>query len=192
MNDQSMGAAVKDMLGGHALLVLCIICYLIWWCITFKPGGGSTPFGNTCIVLAFVSGAAGVFLNSHGISLRDNASAGVPGAYILIGGAIAYAALFLIFTLVFHRQLTTELFLIVGWAVLELCTLNALFCTGNFTSAVAIGLAVIVIAAAAASLVCYMLYYGLEGRKGWIDGMIPLITAGAVMALIMVMTYIRR
>ncbi len=187
MTDQSIGPAVKDILGGHALLIICIICYLVWWCITFKPGGSSTLFGNTCIVLAFVSGAAGVLLNSHGISIRENASAGVPGAYILIGGAVVYVVLFLIFTLVFHRQLTTELFLIVGWAVLEMCTLNALFCTGDFSRTIAISLAVIVIAAAAVSLVCYMLYYGLSGQKGWIDGMIPLIMAGTVMAIIAIM-----
>lgn len=187
MTDQSIGPAVKDILGGHALLIICIIFYLVWWCITFKPGGSSTLFGNTCIVLAFVSGAAGVLLNSHGISIRENASAGMPGAYILIGGAVVYVVLFLIFTLVFHRQLTTELFLIVGWAVLEMCTLNALFCTGDFSRTIAISLAVIVIAAAAVSLVCYMLYYGLSGQKGWIDGMIPLIMAGTVMAIIAIM-----
>lgn len=34
------------------------------------------------------------------------------------------------------------------------------------------------------SLICYVLYYGLDSRAGYVDGMIPLILAAAYMMVL--------
>ena len=92
--------------------------------------------------------------------------------------------LFLVTYLIFKRQVTTELFLIVGWAVLELCAVNVLYGMGQFQLTGAVVFAVIIAAAALISLICYIFYYKLGQTAGYIDGMIPLILAAVVMSVI--------
>ncbi|MCI2062957.1 MAG: hypothetical protein LKJ83_09385 [Eubacteriaceae bacterium] len=192
MSVQQISTSAKYIADGHILLVLCIVCYLVWWSITFRPGGSATAFGNICITGAFLFGAAGVIINAHGLNIRPAGASAVPGWYILVGGAVIYVILFAVFTLVFHRRLTTELFLIVGWAAMEICTVNGLRGTGIFGAGGSTAAVCIIGAAAVVSLICYMYYYELEGVKGWIDGMIPLIISGVVMAGMAVAVFIRR
>jgi len=192
MSIQQISTSVKYITDGHILLVICIVFYLIWWSVTFRPEGTATAFGNMCIVAAFLFGAAGVFINAHGLNSRPAGASVVPGWYIIVGGVVLYVVLFALFTLIFHRRLTTELFLIVGWAVMEICTVNALRGTGIFGTGGSIAAVCIIGIAAVISLVCYMFYYELDGVRGWIDGMIPLIISGAVMAGMAVAVFVRK
>ncbi len=42
-------------------------------------------------------------------------------------GIISYILLLVITSKLLHRQVTSELFIIVGWTVLELCFVNAMY-----------------------------------------------------------------
>ena len=48
---------------GNWLMVLCAAFYLAWWRITFRPPApAGTPIGKICLLLAFVTGLAGLSL----------------------------------------------------------------------------------------------------------------------------------
>ena len=93
-----------------------------------------------------------------------------PGA----GGAITYVILLAVTSGLLHRQVTSELLIITAWAVLELSLVSFLHGVGRFTVPVTLGSVILILAAATISMVCYLLYYS-------IDGMIPLIAVAVVM-----------
>ena len=64
--------------------------------------------------------------------------AGIPVGWILAGGVIGYVVLLVISNIVFHRMVTTELFLIIGWAVLNLITVDTLYASGSFSAGVSV------------------------------------------------------
>lgn len=178
---------MKNILGGQGLMIVCVIFYLIWWCIRFKPGGAETIFSMICLGGAFVCGLTAIYFNCHGINIakeRANALFSLSNTVILIGCVVLYIVLFMVLTFAVHRTLTTELLLIVGWLALELCTVNQLCAMGSLGHTVTILLAFVVIAVAVASLVCYLAYYKVSAMQGWIVGMVPLILTGLTMALI--------
>lgn len=78
------------------------------------------------------------------------------------GGIIAYILLFTITYFFLKRQVTTELFLIIGWAVLELSVINTLYKTEYFSFGGAVAFCIITAAAVLISLLCYISYYKLE------------------------------
>jgi len=84
--------------------------------------------------------------------------------------------------LLFKRPATTELFLIVGWFMLALAEINALFGLGLFSHNISVSFILIISVAVVISLVCYVLYFRLDSFKGYIDGMIPLLLSGLTMA----------
>lgn len=102
----------------------------------------------------------------------------------MLGGIAAYAILFVLTRLLLGRPVTTELFLIVGWAVLVLSELNMLYGWSLFTRRLALIFMIVVCIAALVSLVCYMLYYRLDSVAGYIDGLLPLLMEAMVMASI--------
>lgn len=70
----------------------------------------------------------------------------------------------------------------VGWVVLALSEINALYGVSRFSHGLAAVFAVVIGVAALISLVCYVLYYNLGDRAGYFDGMIPLLLVAIVMA----------
>ncbi|MCD8021443.1 MAG: hypothetical protein LUF30_00155, partial [Lachnospiraceae bacterium] len=102
----------------------------------------------------------------------------------LIGGVVAYVILLVGTSVLLKRQVTTELFLIVGWTTLMFLELNALFAQGQFTKSTVIILLVITLIVADVSMICYLLYYGLDKVKGYVDGMIPLLLVAIMMAVV--------
>ncbi len=114
-----------------------------------------------------------------------------PRGAVLVGGVIAYILLLALTGIVLKRQVTTELFLIVGWTVLMFLELNALFAQGHFTKSAVILFLVTTLLAAIVSMICYLLYYGLDSVKGYVDGTIPLILVAVMMAAVTVSVAIR-
>jgi len=51
---------------------------------------------------------------------------------------------------------------------------------------------VMIIISAAVSMICYILYYGLDEVKGYIDGMVPLLIIGVVMCILTVAIVVRK
>lgn len=176
-------APVWEIFSGNLLLLLCSLLYLTWWVVSFRPNSSGGSAGFFCITAAFLAGIAAVFLMSAGIySLSEN-SRGLPVRFILIGGAVLYLILLFVTTRVFHRTVTSELIIILIWAVLELSAVNVLYGAGRFGSGRAAILAALVGIATVVGLICYVLYYRLDGMSSYRDGMVPLITDALAMVI---------
>ncbi len=175
--------SAKQILESNLLLIVCCAFYLAWWMLAFNPAGAVKGMKTGWLLIpACAAGLMAVILAAKGILAASAGAALFPGRALLWGGIAAYLILLAVTRLLFQRQVTTELFLIVGWAVLALSEINALYGTGRFSYRLAVVFAVVVVVAAVISLVCYVLYYKLGGRAGYIDGMIPLSAAALVMA----------
>lgn len=139
---------------------------------------------------ASAAGLAAVYLVLRGIGSAPAKiplySPLLPGRYLLIGGIAAYLLLFVITLLLLRRPVTSELFLIIGWAILALAEINVFYGTGRFLDHTAAIFIAVIAAAAIISLICYVLYYRLDSRAGYLDGMVPLLLAAVVTGAIAV------
>ena len=182
----------KIILGTESLIACCAF-YLIWWVLAFKPDGRkmTTWFW---LVFAAIFGLAGVVITVMGIN-SEKPGRSLFGIGPMIAGIVIYAVLLYVTSHFMHRQVTTELILIVGWAVLEISALDTMQCfnsVGGITTKTALILMAVVILMAVASMVAYLLYYGLDAVKGYIDGMIPLILIAGTMIAELVVVRIQR
>ena len=188
---------MTKILTGNWLMVVCSICYLAWWLITFKPPAPKgTSVGTLCLIGAFCSGLLGLFLTGTGMAIDEGLTgsgmandegitgSGVPMLWIIIAGIIMYAVLLILTRVLFHRQVTSELFIIVGWAVLEAALCNYMYALGRFTAKEALIYVGVILVTAVVSLICYILYYELPYVKGYIDGCIPLALCMIVMIIL--------
>jgi hypothetical protein len=173
----------KQIFRSNILLIVCCAFYLAWWLLAFRPAGAVKGMKTGWLLIpAFAAGIAAVILAVQGIRSAPVEAALFPGGLLLWGGIAAYFILLAVTGLLFQRQVTTELFLIVGWAVLALSEINTLYGVGRFSRGMAVPFAVVIVAAALISLVCYMLYYNLGDRAGYFDGMVPLLLVALVTA----------
>lgn len=167
----------------NLFLVICCVFYWIWWLLAFKPEGAVKGMKTGWLLIpTFAAGIAAIVLAVRGMQSSDIHNALFPSGSLLWGGIAAYLILLAITVLFLKRPATTELILIVGWAALELAEIDALYGSASFSRGCAAALAVVVGAAALISLVCYVLYYKLENRAGYVDGMVPLILIALVAA----------
>lgn len=156
--------------------------------------------GETCSVVAvgdFAGGDGGLWdyggkLDGAGHFQAEKVRAGIPVGWILAGGVIGYVVLLVISNIVFHRMVTTELFLIVGWAVLNLIVVDTLYASGLFSDGVSSLFVVLTLIVVVASLYCYMIYYDLEKWKGYIDGFLPLVMVGIAMLAMARVMFLRK
>lgn len=173
-----------SLIYGNWLMVICACFYLAWWIVTFRPPEPrGTPLGRVFLILAFLTGLSGLVwcIRVLNAPVEDVIHSGIPGLWIVIGGVAAYFALLAGTGILLHRQVTSELLIITGWAVVELCLVNYWYQHGNLQIEWGIGLTVIIFSAAVVSLICYLLYYKLPYEKGYIDGCIPLALVATVM-----------
>ena len=169
---------------GNLFMVGCCVFYLLWWILAFKPEGAIKGMKSGWLLLpAFILGAAAVFTITPWANAIEGEQSFFTGRTILIGGIAAYGVLLAVTNMAFHRQVTTELFLIVGWTGIALLEANALYELQALSRSGTIVLFVAVI-----SMVCYLLYYGLDPLPGYIDGMIPLILVAIFMLIMAVLT----
>jgi len=94
-----------------------------------------------------------------------------------------FAVLILITNITFHRIVTSELIIIHIWAALELSAVAVLYGTERFGFGRAATLVALVGIATVVGLICYLLYYNLDGMLRYWDGLIPLIMYTFVMAV---------
>ena len=174
----------KQVFTGNILIIVCCGFYLTWWLLAFRPSGVSDGMKTGWLLIpAVLAGLAGVFLTLRGMHADAQVKHLIPGGVVLWGGLAAFLILLAVTVLLFKRPVTTELFLIVGWCVLALSEINALFGSGLFSHRIAIGFLVLVFSATVISLVCYIVYYRLNDLAGYIVGMVPLLLAALVMAI---------
>ena len=185
-NVLSSMSPIKSVLAGNWLLVVCSVAYLAWWLITFRPPEpkGST-IGSMCLILAFLSGIAGLFMAGRGMTADvEKVNAGGPMLSIIAGGVVAYAVFLAVSVVSFHRRATSELLIIMFWGTLEICILNFVSRMSVISKEYFWMLSVIVLTAVLADLACYLVYYRVPYEVGYIVGCVPLILAGAVIAVI--------
>ena len=176
---QNYGTSMEMLFKGILMLAVCSGCYLVWWGVAFYPERHA-PLWLSGILLA----GTAVCGMAQGIFQAEKVRAGIPGGWILAGGVIGYVVLLVISNIIFHRMVTTELFLIIGWAVLNLITVDTLYASGLFSAGVSVAFVVLTLVVVVASLYCYMIYYELETWKGYIDGFLPLVMVGIVMLVL--------
>ncbi|MCD8076700.1 MAG: hypothetical protein LUF27_17055, partial [Lachnospiraceae bacterium] len=148
-------------------MIGCCVFYLAWWLIAFKPEGAIKGIRSGWLLIpALLFGVAAVMHIAQGSGAVESDALLFPRNAVLIGGVVIYVVLLVGTSVLLKRQVTTELFLIVGWTTLMFLELNALFAQGQFTRSTAILLLVITLIAAVVSMICYLLYYGLDKVKG--------------------------
>ena len=179
----------KQMFWGNVLLVVCCAFYLSWWVLAFKPTGAIKGMKTGWLLLpALAAGVAAVLLTVRGISAAAVKTTLFPQNVILWGGVAAYIVLLAVTVWLQKRPMTTELLLIVGWAVLALSEANALYGCGLFTHASAVAFVTAIGAVLLLCLICYVAYYQLDAVAGYLAGMAPLLLAALVMAGLSVRT----
>lgn len=187
------GTAMGTLFKGILMLAACAGFYLVWWGVAFYPERhASLWLSGILLVATAVCGIMAVNWMAQGIFQAEKVRAGVPGGWILAGGVIGYVVLLVISNVVFHRMVTTELFLIVGWAVLNLIVVDTLYASGLFSCGVSAVFVVLTLVVVVASLYCYMIYYDLEKWKGYIDGFLPLVMVGIAMLTMAGVMFLRK
>ena len=111
------GTAMGTLFKGILMLAACSGCYLVWWGVAFYPER-HVPLWLSAILLVATAACWIMAVNwmAQGIFQAEKVRAGIPGGWILAGGVIGYVVLLVISNIIFHRMVTTELFLIIGWA----------------------------------------------------------------------------
>ena len=184
------GGSARQMFRGDLLLAGCCIFYLLWWVLAFKPTGAVKGLRSGWLLIpALFLGCAAVLLIIRGANGADTVSSFFSAGTVLPAAAVFYVLLLIVTRLAFHRQVTTELFLIVGWTALAFLESNALYGLGIVARGGALVLFTAAVIAAVLSMICYVLYYGLDDRAGYVDGMIPLLLAGVYMTALAVLIW---
>ena len=176
---------MKKILAGQILLIFCCVFYLIWWYRGYRPGVSADRVGGWNGVLLLITAALGIagLLCSLG-SVELKTALRLDPHRIVVMGAVMYILLLLVTRFGFHRIVTTELFLIVGWTTLELTVVNRLLAAGRLSDAGFRALCVIIAAAFAVSIIFYVAYYRMDEMKAFYGAMVPLVTEGASMAVL--------
>lgn len=175
--------SAKQIFWSNLLLIVCCACYLAWWILAFKPTGVRKGMKSGWILLpAFAAGLAAVILAEKGVLSAPIEVTLFPRGLLFGGGISSYLILLAVTRLFFGRQVTTELLLMVGWAVMALSEINALYGVGIFPRELSVVFVVVILVVTLISLVCYLLYYNLGDCAGYFDGMVPLFLAALVMA----------
>ncbi|MCD8211730.1 MAG: hypothetical protein LUC17_01730 [Oscillospiraceae bacterium] len=173
----------RQILTGNLLMIGCCIFYIAWWLVAFHPTHAIKGFKSGWLLIpAFILGVAAAVQLIRGAVGSTPQTQLMPRLAILIGGVVVYGILLALTYLLLKRQITSELVLLVGWTVLMFLGVNALYASGIYSISAAVVFLVISVVAAGIGIVCYLLYYDLDNVKGYIDGLIPLVLCGAVMA----------
>ena len=182
----NMDRPEMTLIGGNYLMAVCGLVYLAWWIVVFRPPKPrSSVLGTALLILAASMGIVGFYIMGRALTQTVPAlRPGIDSRWIVLIAAAAYGVLLAGTVLLFRRIVTSELLIITAWTALELCAVNALYRWGTLTGRGGIVLSGLVLAAAAGSLVCYLLYYRLPYTAGFLDGCVPLALAVLTILLI--------
>lgn len=185
----------KLILTGQILLALCCGIYIPWWFKVFKPGqphNWVSDGAGILLLMVFISGLSGLIFTAAGNSRVQSSRCFLAGLHPVTAGIIIYFAMMTLTVFAFHRPVTTELFLITGWLVLEVVTVNALYGTECFTRGMTAGLLAVETGVFISNIVLYVLYYRLDQWTAYKMAAVPLALDGIVMLVISGMIVFRR
>ena len=130
-------------------------------------------------------GLAGVVLSLTRVPMITPPKIGA--AWIVATGIAAYVLLLLITRYAFHRVVTTELILIVGWTMLEIAVICHLDAAGGLSNRGFSIMCTVIAAAFIVSIILYVAYYRMEEMKAFYAAMVPLVSAAATMGMLIAM-----
>ena len=176
------------MTDGNYWLIACAIAYLIWWAVAFNPSR-RFPFSLkvALFLVTLAAGIVGVVIMIGAIAATPPEATPFPPWAIALIALGVYIVVAVVTARLLHRQVTTELALIIGWLALELTLIECLFGTGVLTFPATIAAFVIALVAAGGSMGCYLVYYRLARRPAFYLGMAPLGLFAAAMVAINVL-----
>lgn len=177
--------SMRRVLMGQILLILCCLFYLIWWYRGYRPGVTANRVGGINGILLMITAALGIAgLSFSLMRIQEMKEPKISPMGIVIAGIISYFGLLLITRYAFHRIVTTELILIVGWTMLELTVINRLNAADILYGRGFAVMCVVIAVAFLISMVLYVAYYRMEEMKAFYAAMIPLITEAVSMAVL--------
>ena len=176
---------MNRVITGQILLILCCAVYCVWWYRGYRPGVAvSRVSGVNGMLLAVTAilGLAGVVLS---LSHEEAPSPWkISPVYIMIGGIAGYFVMLVVTRFVFDRVVTTELYLIIGWTMLETAVISRLNAEEALGEAGFKVMCAVIAAAFIISMVLYVAYYRMEEMKAFYAAMVPLVTEGAAMTIL--------
>ena len=137
-------------------------------------------------MITVITGLAGLGFTIKGIMEKGTREQVIPGACILIGAVIVYILLLFISSHFLHRQVTTELLLIILWTALEISSYQSAYCAEWIGAGMMWFLIILIIVCAVISLYFYLQFYKVDAGRGYVYGMIPLILVGICMVIFLV------
>lgn len=179
---------MRHIITGQILLIVCCIFYMIWWYRGFKPNVEADRLGSIngiLLLITAVLGVAGILFSL--MPTPETAGTKYGQMYIIIGGIAAYIILMMVTKYAFNRIVTSELFLIVGWTILELSLLNRLDGSNLLSGTGLMVVYVSVVLAFIISMILYVAYYRMEDNAAFYSAMVPLVTEAASMGMLLVM-----
>ena len=179
---------MRHIITGQILLIVCCIFYMIWWYRGFKPNVEADRLGGIngiLLLITAVLGVAGILFSL--MPTPETAGTKYGQMYIIIGGIAAYIILMMVTKYAFNRIVTSELFLIVGWTILELSLLNRLDGSNLLSGTGLMVVYVSVVLAFIISMILYVAYYRMEDNAAFYSAMVPLVTEAVSMGMLLVM-----
>lgn len=176
---------MRHIITGQTLLIACCIFYMIWWYRGFRPNVEADRMGGingVLLLITAVLGVAGILFSL--MPTPETATIKYSQIYIIIGGIAAYIILMMVTKYAFNRIVTSELFLIVGWTMLELSLLNRLDGSNLLSGTRLITVYVSVTLAFIISMILYVAYYRMEDNAAFYSAMVPLVTEAASMGVL--------
>ena len=174
---------MKQIITGQVFLILCCAVYLVWWYRGFRPGVHVSRAGGINGILLLITAVLGfvgiVFSLMPAKEIRKPL---IGQGMIVICGIAAYVILLVLTRVLFNRIVTTELFLIVGWTMLETIVADRLYAIGSLGSKSFFAITVIIAIAFLIGIVLYVAYYRMEEMRAFYAAMVPLVVDAAAMA----------
>lgn len=175
----------KEIITGQLLLSAGALFYTGWWLAAFRPDSRSGGMLSALLFLLLAAfGLSGIALTAHGIHGLPLPASWPESGILFIMALLVYFVLLTGSVKLFGRKPTTELILIMLWALMEIMALGALH-EGGALSGTAYGFTwAAVTAASLIAFAAYMMYYRMDDDTAYITGAIPLLVDGAVTLLI--------
>ena len=183
---------MRRILTGQTLLIICCVFYMIWWYRCYRPGESVNRIGGANGILLLstaVLGVVGVVLSLTKVPLITTPKIG--DIWILVVGIAAYVLLLLMTRFVFHRIVTTELILIVGWTMLEIAVICNLNAAGGLSESGFTIMCTVIAVALIISIILYVAYYRMEEMKAFYTAMVPLVSAVLSMGILIAVKVLR-
>jgi hypothetical protein len=171
----------------QGLFALSAAAYAVYWVLQ-EPALG--PAGLCVLLLSVVFGAVGAAgaLMSVIDAGPDTSPRSRFGLRHIVGAGGALLILtYVLTTVAMGRMFTLGLVFAIVWATLELCALHEAHRRGWIPGGKAFAAITVVILALAFGLVCYAVYYLLEGRARFYAGVVPYGVAALAMLLVAVL-----